>query len=416
MVAVNRRCFRLLLMTLMAFLSAGKSNAAEFATPDESIQLVDARTAVAAELQLMAADLLDEFVFGLKSNPIFQARTNVVLAGVGVPYGFGAGLSAYLENHFAELVVQNRDTGIDLIHCPDCTALVTHSSPNGTVMARGLQLNDVLAKSGANSVAKHAVFLDFEAEKSQLVLRGRITEIRDNLPIVFARTIASSTTSPSLLRQPSNLKTVAEARAEYLAVLRERPFFSFPLRVSVSNYAVPDNREDVTSGRQATSTLVAVPPMVWIVAGAEAAFTQSRVWTGEFHLGFTNQVDSHDGWLAGGRFSRLISGRMRSMTEPDLYLVLGGGVVNLRGNSAAAFRNSTLNVAEVLADRNLSGARASFASYRLGLEARVKNRVSMSFFLEAMPSFSGSANFGSYLNLGSPFVFQTAGMEVGFWF
>ena len=414
MVALNGRGFKVFLVIISVFVFSWRAFADDSASAEEAIQLAETRAEVAAELQLMAADLLDEFVFGLKTNPVFAGRANVVLAGVAVPYGYGAGLSAFLENHLAELIIQNRDTGIDLIHCPDCTALVTHSSPNGTVMGRGLQLNEVLARTGANSVAKHALFIDFEAEKSQLVLRGRITEIRNNLPIVYARTIANSTTSPALLRQSANLKSAAEARSEYLAVLRERPFFSFPVRVSVFNFAVPDDRVNPTTGRLPTSGLVTVPPLVWFLVGAEAAFSQSRVWTAEFNLGITNQIDSHDGWMAGGRFSRLISGRMRSLTEPDLYLVLGGGVLSLRGNSAAAFRKSTLNLAEVLSDRNLSQSRASFASYRLGLEARVKNRVSLSAFLESMPAFSDSANFGKYLDAG--LSFQTAGMEVGFWF
>ena len=414
MVALNRSGLKAFFVLFGLFVFSRHALGEEFATPEESLQLSQARASVASELQLMAADLLDEFVFGLKTNPVFAARANVVLANISVPYGYGSGLSAFLENHLAELIIQNRDTGIDLIHCPECTALVTHSSPNGTVMGRGLRLNDVLAKTGANSIAKHAIFIDFEAEKSQLVLRGRITEIRNNLPIVYARTIASSTTSPALLRQSSNLKTAADARSEYLAVLRERPFFSFPVRISVFNFAVPESRAIPANESQPTANLVTVPPLVWFLVGAEAAFSQSRVWTAEFNLGITNQVDSHDGWIAGGRFSRLISGRMRSLTEPDLYLVLGGGVVNLRGNSAAAFRKSTLNLAEVLSDRNLSQSRSSFASYRLGLEARVKNRVSLSAFLESMPSFSDSANFGKYVDTG--FSFQTAGMEVGFWF
>lgn len=409
-----RRTLRLTVVA-GAFAALFSAAASEPATPDEVALLEQSRAAVAAELQIMSADLLDEFVFGMKANPIFATRSNVVLAGVNVPYGFGAGMTAYLENHFAELILKNPETRMELVHCPECSAVVAHSGPRATVMGRGLRLNEVLSSAGIGTIAKYAVFLDIEAEKSQLVLRGRITEIRENLPIVYARTISTSTTSPVLLRSSANLKSASEARQEYLDILRNSPFFSFPIRVGVHNFALSQNSTTTDSfGRPSAGGAIVIPPLVWFIAGAETSFSQSRVWTAEFNLGITNQIDSHDGWLAGARFSRLVSGRMRSLTEPDLYFVVGGAVTNLRGRTAATFRKNTLNVADILADRNGGQPRASFSSFRLALEARVKNRVSLSAFLESMPAFAGSQNFGTYLDAG--LEFQSAGMEVGFWF
>ncbi|MEN9811111.1 MAG: hypothetical protein RLZZ488_2678 [Pseudomonadota bacterium] len=404
-----------LMAVVASFFCVLSAAANEPLMPDEVVLLEKSRASVASELQLMSADLLDEFVFGLKANPIFSTRSNVVLAGVNVPYGFGAGMTAYLENHFAELILKNSETKMDLVHCPECSAVVAHSGPRATIMGRGLRLNEILSSAGIGTVAKYAIFLDIEAEKSQLVLRGRVTEIRENLPIVYARTISTSTTSPVLLRSAANLKSASEARQEYLDILRNNPFFSFPIRVGVHNFALSQNTTETDPfGRPTATAAVVIPPLVWFIAGAETSFSQSRVWTAEFNLGITNQVDSHDGWLAGGRFSRLISGRMRSLTEPDLYFVVGGAVTNLRGSTAATFRKSTINVAEIIADRNGTQPRASFSSFRLALEARVKNRVSLSAFLESMPAFAGSQNFGTYLDAG--LEFQSAGMEVGFWF
>lgn len=411
---IVRRILRLI-VGLASIVSVSHANASEPVLPEEVSLLERSRAAVASELQIMSADLLDEFVFGVKANPIFATRSNVVLAGVNVPYGFGAGMTAYLENHFAELILKNPETRMELVHCPECSAVVAHSGPRATVMGRGLRLNEVLSTAGIGTIAKYAVFLDIEAEKSQLVLRGRVTEIRENLPIVYARTISTSTTSPVLLRSSANLKSASEARQEYLDILRNSPFFSFPIRVGVHNFALSDSNTSTDSfGRPSATAAVVIPPLVWFIAGAETSFSQSRVWTAEFNLGITNQIDSHDGWLAGARFSRLISGRMRSLTEPDLYFVVGGAVTNLRGSTAATFRKDTLNVADILADRDGGQPRASFSSFRLALEARVKNRVSLSAFLESMPAFAGSQNFGSYLDAG--LEFQSAGMEVGFWF
>ncbi|MEY3901541.1 MAG: hypothetical protein RL189_847 [Pseudomonadota bacterium] len=410
---IVRRILRLI-AGLASIVSASCANASEPVLPEEVSLLERSRAAVASELQLMSADLLDEFVFGLKVNPIFATRSNVVLGGVNVPYGFGAGMTAYLENHFAELILKNPETRMELVHCPECSAVVAHSGPRATVMGRGLRLNEVLSSAGIGTIAKYAVFMDIEAEKSQLVLRGRITEIRENLPIVYARTISTSTTSPVLLRSSANLKSASEARQEYLDVLRNSPFFSFPIRVGVHNYAQYSPQATDPWVERAAGGGLLIPPLVWFIVGAETSFSQSRVWTAEFNLGITNQIDSHDGWLAGGRFSRLISGRMRSLTEPDLYLVLGGAVTSLRGNTAASFRKNSLNVAEIIAKRTGAQPRASFSSFRLALEARVKNRVSLSAFLESMPAFSGSSNFGTYLDAG--LQFQSAGMEVGFWF
>jgi hypothetical protein len=418
MVALRRTLKRiaLLLLPLTPITSARADDAIR---PEEFDELETTRAAVASELQLMAADLLDEQIFAWKSSPLFIAETNVVLAGVTVPLGTGAGLSAWLENHAAELFIKNPDTRMRLVHCPDCTALTTYSNPKGTVMARGLQIHELLAKTGADKRAQHAIFFDFEAEGSQLVLRTRVTEVRENLPIIYARTITNSTASAALLRAPTELKSAVDARREYLEILREKPLFSFPLRVEIQNFAESDDSYSYSysdpDGKPQYGGTLTPPPLVWFTAGAEAAFSQARAWTAEFNVGFTNQINSHDGWLVGGRFSRLISGSARSLTRPDLYLVLGGSVISLRGSTAAAFRKDPQSMSDWMDDKKRDQSRSSFANYRFALESRVKNRVSATLFLEWIPSLENSTSFGDYLDFGLG-EFQIAGMGVGFWF
>src|SRR4051812_1767202 len=65
------------------------------------------RAADADQIQLRAYELLDELVYGWTETPVFAVDTPVVLAEVNVPVGFGTGLQALIENHFASLVTKS---------------------------------------------------------------------------------------------------------------------------------------------------------------------------------------------------------------------------------------------------------------------------------------------------------------------
>jgi hypothetical protein len=403
-------CFTALFWGFSA-LAQGNPDAADMAEADAL------RASFASNIELKAADLLDELVFSWTQNPIFSAETGIVVAEISVPIGLGTGLESYLENHLSSLLLHNPSTKLKLVHCPDCTAIVVHSGAKSTVIGKGLNQPEVLSSLAGNASAKYALFLDFEAEKSSLVLRTRITELTPALPIVYARTLSSATSATALLRSPTELKSAADARREYLALLRDKGAFSFPVRVIVRNYAQPDSGfSSYNASGQMISASLAVPPFVWFEAGLETAFTQEKLWSAEVSLGFTSQDKSHDGWSAGGRISRLLFAPARSLTNPDLYAFAGASVLNLRGSSAALFRKDPPTTDQLIADLAGNTPRSSFATYRLGLEMRVKNRISLSTFLETMPTFQNSTQtFGSYVDAGIT-TFQCAGVEVGFWF
>lgn len=367
-------------------------------------QVESARAEVASQIQFLAYDLLDELVFQWLSQPPFTDNTPVVLADVTVPVGFGSGFEALMENHFMGLVAKNPNARVQMVHCPACTALMVHSGAQGTVISRGYDQPSVLEDAGKASGAKHALFLDFEIEGTSLVLRARMTSLESSLPIVYARTLSTSTSTPAMLRAPEFLKSAADARKEYLDILRGRDFLVFPTRIGIRNYA--PGQAGGTSGLG-----VGVPPFVWLQVGVETALSQVRAWTGSLTLGVSWFPSFQTSYMAQGRIGRLISGSVSSLTHPDIYVFGGLSVLNFTGVGALAFlpqnnvANNPLSV--------LSGA--SFGAFQVGFEVRLKNRLGLGAFLEAAPAMEGATGVGSYLDLGL-FKFQALGAEVSLCF
>ncbi len=368
-------------------------------------QLDALRAEIAAQVQLQAFDLVDELVFGWIRDPVFTTDTPVLLAEVSVPVGLGTGLKAVVENHLTGLLIKNPKAKMIISYCPQCTAILVHSGQKGTIVSRGVDAPEALQKAGGLAGARHAIFLDFEAEGSSLVMRARVTSIEPSLPIVYARTLTSSSASPALLRSGDTLKSAADAHAEYLEALNGQGVITVPMRMTLRTYAKPDS-----------GAPVAAAPFIWLTAGVEVGLTQARVWTAGFSLGYTWSPITHNGWLAQARISRLISGLSRSLTQPDLYFFTGASAITISGLDANVFRNETPEPSDILADDG-EDARATFAAWQLGLELRVKNRIGASIFFEAMPAFDSekARGIGNFIDLGFTEV-QTFGTEVSFCF
>ncbi|MCB9743053.1 MAG: hypothetical protein H6740_10665 [Alphaproteobacteria bacterium] len=380
---------RTLLATILAWLAlcapAWATDELELA---QIAELERARAEVAGQVHLVAFDLLDELAYGWTQEPVFDKPTPVVLAGMSVPVGLGTGMQALLENHLADVVINNPSTNVRLVHCPQCTAVVVHSGPQGTVVSRGVDNPDVLAQLGDNS-GKYALFIDVEAEGAFLVLRARLTEMSPDLPIVWSRTLSSSTSSPALLRQPAPLKSAEEARQEYLDTLQRRGQITIPARVAVRVYALPQGDRAGT----------APPPFYWLQAGVEMSPTAAQRWTAGMMLGYTIIPDAYQGLMTQARISRLLTGRSRSLIRPDLYLFGGVALTGVWGPATTAFRGQTLTIDEILTDNDLEDARAAFGALHLGVETRLGNRIGFSFFLETLPQFNRSRNFGRYVRV-----------------
>lgn len=387
---------------LLALLLVPLAARADEGTTLEEQQAERLRAEVANQIQLQAAELLDELVFGWTKEPPFESPAPTVLAGVSVPVALGTGLEASLENHFAGLVVKNPQARVQLVHCPACSAWVVHSGAKGTVVSRGFDDPEALAKAGVSSGAKHAVFLDFEAEGSSLVLRARITTLDPSLRIVSAKTLSTSTSVPALLRDGERLKSVAETRKEYLEVLGGRGLLVFPVRVAVKTFAPG------TSGTSIST------PFLWVMGGAEAAFSRGRAWTASLNLGFTWLPSAHVGVMAQGRLSRLLTGSSTSLTWPDLYAFVGGGVFFVQGRSALIFRDTTPTIDEILNLNQNNEPRTTLGMFTVGLELRVKNRIGVGAYLETYPAVTNTDNIGTVVQF--LFNFQAFGVEVSFCF
>ena len=309
-----------------------------------------------------------------------------------------------LHQHLATALVAHPDTQLQLVHCPACSAVVVHSGPEGTVVKRGVDDPEVLAKLGANT-GRHALWVDIEAEGSFLVLRARLTKLTPELPIVWSHTRSSAASTPSLLRQPERLTTAAEARQDYLDALRSRGPIAVPLRFGIRTYATPNDAEQPG---------VAPPPFLWLQSGVEVATTDARAWTTSFIVGYSFIPQAYQGILAQARIKRLV-GRTRSLTRPNLYGYVGAAAVSVWGPATGAFSNEILTADQVLLSvDDEEGPRTSFGTLQVGAELRIGNRVGLSSFLETMPTYASSPNLGAYV----PFVFrwQALGTEVSFWF
>ncbi len=381
--------------------------AADEPTDAQLIELDRARAEIANQVQLSAYDLIDEMVYDWTKEPPFDEPTPVVLAGVTVPVGLGTGLGALVENHVGDVVGDNSTTHVQLVHCPQCTAVVVHSGPEGTVVSRGFDNPGVLEDLGATT-GRHALFIDIEAEGTWLVLRARITRLTPDLPIVWSHTSSASAGSGALLRGPNTLKSASDARQEYIDTLRGRGPFSIPLRFAVRTYAQPGGGE---FGQQGTPP----PPFIWLQTGVEVGVTDARAWTSSLLIGGSFIPQAYQGLMAQSRVSRLLTGRSRSLTRPDLYGFVGASVNTVWGAATASFQDELLTADQIILGNAGDPPRFIFGTFQLGADLRVGNRIGISGSLEALPSLQNSPNIGEYIFFAGVKV-QSLSMEVSFWF
>ncbi|MCB9761285.1 MAG: hypothetical protein H6739_15695 [Alphaproteobacteria bacterium] len=390
------------LLAMLALTLAGPARAADAIDQAQMAELDRVRAEVADQIHLAAYDLIDELVYRWMNDPVFDQPTPVVLAGVTVPVGLGSGLQGMLENHLVSVLTQNPTTNVQLVHCPQCTAVIVHSGPEGTVVSRGIDNPKVLAELGED-VGRHALFIDVEAEGAFLVLRARLTRLTPELPIVWSHTLSTSTSTPALLRESSDLKSAEEAREEYLAALRGRGQLTIPVRLGIRAYAQP--------GGQGTPP----PPFPWIQSGLEMSPTDARRWTSSVLVGYTVIPQAYQGVMAQARISRLITGRVRSLTRPDLYVFVGGAVIGVWGPATASFQNERLTIDQIITGNAGDDPRNAFATFQWGADLRLGNRMGFSAFLETIPSLLDSRNMGSFFTIGQV-EFQSFGGEVTFCF
>lgn len=355
------------------------------------------RARVADQVQLSAYELLDELVYGWTQAPPFGAPTPVTLVSMTAPVGLGVGLSALMENHLAGLLLVNPSTHITLAHCPACAAMVAHAGPDGTIIARGADQPEALAKLGGPG-GRHGLYVDVEAEGAWLVLRARVVQLTPDLPIVWSRTITRAASAPALLRHPQRLKSAQAARQDLLDAARGRGPFTVPLRFTLRSYEPGEYAQ------------IAPPPILWIQTGLEIALTHNQAWTASALVGFAWLPEAYDGVMLQARMSRLISGEARALTHPDLYAFFGGALMRLDGPTIAPFATDDAQAILRQAEGSIDSL-VTFGGFHGGLELRMGNRLGVSTFLEWMPAYQDSDKIGAYLG-----IFHSLGAEVTFCF
>jgi hypothetical protein len=405
--------FRSPLMLALAVALSSLTSVAARADDDQSLQRTRAeqlRLEYANSIQLRAFDLLDELVYQWTLDPPAALDTPVVLADVTVPLGFGSGLEALVENHLVDLLLKHKETHVKLVHCPGCQALTVHSDRTGTVVSRGIDQPGALKAAGATAAAQQALFLDFEAEGTSLVLRARFTTLDDTMRITSARTVSSKTSSAPLLRTGDHLVSAEQARKEYVDALNQKGPIAIPVRLQMVQFSAPSADTEATAGG------IAPLPIVWLQSGVEFNVNHARDWSGSLIVGGTWVPQLYSGLMIEGRVNRLLTGAASSLTNPNLYGFVGAQLSMLNGPGALLLRDDVPNLADLLGAATGAVVETTFwPAFTTGLDLRVGNRLGLALFAQVAPTLANSPNIGTYLNFGIAQVHAIGG-EVSLWF
>jgi hypothetical protein len=84
------------------------------------------------------------------------------------------------------------------------------------------------------------------------------------------------------------------------------------------------------------------------------------------------------------------------------------------GPATGSFVNSALDTDDIIGQLEGDDPRATFGTFHGGLDVRIGNRMGINLYLEWLPSFRNSDNFGDYANIAGV-GFQSFGSEVTFW-
>ena len=133
-------------------------------------------------------------------------------------------------------------------------------------------------------------------------------------------------------------------------------------------------------------------------------------------VGFSFIPQAYEGLMGQARINRLISGKVRSLTRPDLYLFVGAAAITTWGPATAPFQDGqTVTADYILAVAEGEDPRSTCGTVHIGLDLRIGQRIGLSWFLESVPSFINSnPTLGAYVTVWLPF--HSMGTEVAFCF
>ena len=352
-------------------------------------------------LELMAVDLVDELVYVWGRSLPVRPQSRVYLAGVAPPLGVRAAFTEFVENHFYGLVTSQLPGDIAWVHCPGCSTLSVFSHQQRTVMGP----RHLVEPNAGDQIAQYAdylCYLDFAVEGSELVLRARILDPQDHHRIVFAKTLASHSSKPPLLRQHHRLASAQEARQSYMNVLSEKPNYQLPIRLLTKIFPAPS---------QSGPAMPASPAMLWLEVGAEFYLSPARRWFAGFYGGVASMPEAYDGFALGGRFGFLALRPFHSLVEPNLYGYMAVAYQELVGPGAELFiYKERRRIDQIRADitETKITPKVSLPAIRIGMELKAKNSFTAGVFLEGFPSEDKNENLGKVAS-----AFHAYGFEFG---
>ncbi len=351
-----------------------------------------ARGSSAMTIQFMAADLLDELVYGwTKQSPLGMKSARVALMGVSVPVGLNAHLASLLETHITELLIKNPQAGVIPVYCGACVAITSYSISNRTVIARGAEIPE-LAET-LKTQADYALYLDFEGQGAQLVLRAHIVSLADNR-IVYGRSLAIDSGQPPLLRRSPNLLSAEDARDEYIDILesRKRLNLTLGLRVSIIR----------TKGQ------VLMAPFVWGSVGMETFINHRKKWLADLKLGVSSIKNEHNAWQLSSRVYRLLNADQVDLMAPDVYVYAGLSYWEISGQQAVIFQDKSQVSPGSIAAKLRNGTydpKAHNTGFILGIEVRLADFMRLGCFVETFGNQSANKNLKT--------DFHSYGFELG---
>jgi hypothetical protein len=400
------------LLVSAVFTVAGATTARAEGTAGDAVERAQAETLrgeIANHVHLRAMNLLDELVLAMQDAPPVQETVAVAIGDVTGPFGWGSGFEALLENHLSDLLTRHPETRLRPVLCAACRSVAVHSTTKATVLARGIDLPDVLSRLGGTG-ATHALFIDVEAEGADVVLRAHLAALSPGLPLLWARTLTSSTAADALLRSDEHLVTAREAREEYLSALRQRGRLTPIARVALLQFAPNDQElyDDFTGFPLPPA--IPVAPLYWLVGGAELSFTNNREWLGSLAVGGSHVPFLYTSAMVQARLSRLVGGNVASLVWPSVYVVGGLTIAGLVGNEATKLRDPSgvLNLPT-------EDAMHAWPSVHLGLDVRLGQRLGAALTLEQAPTLFNRASIGAW-GPAWPLQANAIGAEVNLWF
>lgn len=352
--------------------------------------------AIVMDIRLMAADLVDELVYSWIKDPPFPEKKGLILAEITAPLALDERFSILVENRLYELLRLNPQLPVELQHCGLCRNFVAKSTPEGTVISRGIDQPEVLSNLMTTNPNRLGLSLNFEAEGRELVLRAYLFELQGQQPIIWAKAFSTSTSAPRALREAAPLISLEAARDMQRQLLAGRDPFELSSRITVRQFS--------------SSGAFSLPPLVFFEQSIESLTLPRRNLRAALTLGVTSIPDSMMAWSAGGHVAWLLFAREPHLFRPDYYWFIGGHYLRMRGPDAALYGSSEFDINQLI--NSDSEPKATLTSWRTGFEVHIKHRLGVMIFLEDLPLLKKNKNFERNQLLGIPYVALGGGLVI----